>query len=127
MITSKTESIEKNAARIQELSTYIDDLSSGKIELTSERTDLEAEIKALEKTIEEETTMREKENEDYLAAKDEMDKAIVALESAVGTIEAVQVNGTSLSAMSSELKRIAKFGASFLAKRDVDGLMKALQ
>jgi uncharacterized protein YoxC len=127
VITSKTESIEKNAARIQELSTYIDDLSSGKIELTSERTDLEAEIKALEKTIEEETTMREKENEDYLAAKDEMDKAIVALESAVGTIEAVQVNGTSLSAMSSELKRIAKFGASFLAKRDVDGLMKALQ
>merc|ERR1719201_2104064 len=71
--------------------------------------------------------MREKENEDYLAAKDEMDKAIVALESAVGTIEAVQVNGTSLSAMSSELKRIAKFGSSFLAKRDVDGLMKALQ
>ena len=37
---------------------YIDDLSSGKIELTSERTDLEAEIKQLEKTIEEETTLR---------------------------------------------------------------------
>jgi hypothetical protein len=126
VINAKTTSIASNKARIEELATYIDDLSSGKIELTSERTDLEAEIKDLEKTIEEETTLREKENEDYLAAKDEMDKAITALESAVGTIEAVQVNGTSLSSMSAELKRIAKFGASFLAKRDVDGLMKAL-
>jgi hypothetical protein len=127
VINSKTASIASNTARIQELTTYIDDLSSGKIELTSERTDLEAEIKQLEKTIEEETTLREKENEDYVAAKEEMDKAILALESAVGTLEAVQVNGTSLSSMSAELKRIAKFGSSFLAKRDVDGLMKALQ
>jgi chromosome segregation ATPase len=127
VINSKTASIASNAARIEELTTYIDDLSSGKIELTSERTDLEAEIKQLEKTIEEETTLRDKENEDYVAAKEEMDKAITALESAVGTLEAVQVNGTSLSSMSSELKRIAKFGSSFLAKRDVDGLMKALQ
>jgi chromosome segregation ATPase len=126
VINAKTTSIASNTARIAELSTYIDDLSSGKIELTSERSDLEKEIKALEKTIEEETTMREKENEDYVAAKEEMDKAIIALESAVGTLEAVQVNGTSLSSMSAELKKIAKLGSSFLAKRDVDGLMKAL-
>merc|ERR1719235_859973 len=61
-----------NEARIDELAQYIDDLESGRIELTSERTDLEAEIKGLEKTIEEETTMREKEHEDFVAAKDEL-------------------------------------------------------
>ena len=57
--------------------------SPGRIELTSERSDLESEIKGLEKTIEEETTMRDKEHEDFLAAKDEMDKAIAALKSAI--------------------------------------------
>merc|ERR1719313_1508335 len=110
-----------------ELAAYIDDLSSGRIELTSERVELEAEIKELEKAIEEETTMRTKENEDYVAAKDEMDKAIAALESAVATLETAQSNGTSLAHMSSELKKIAKLGSAFLAKKDVDGLMKALQ
>merc|ERR1719313_1737262 len=110
-----------------ELAAYIDDLSSGRIELTSEREELEAEIKELEKAIEEETAMRTKENEDYVAAKDEMDKAIAALESAVATLETAQTNGTSLSSMSSELKKIAQWGSAFLAKKDVQGLMKALQ
>merc|ERR1719313_2324773 len=110
-----------------ELAAYIDDLSSGRIELTSEREELEAEIKELEKAIEEETAMRAKENEDYVAAKDEMDKAIAALESAVATLETAQTNGTSLSSMSSELKKIAQWGSAFLAKKDVQGLMKALQ
>jgi chromosome segregation ATPase len=127
VINAKTTSIASNQARIQELAAYIDDLSSGRIELTSEREELEAEIKELEKAIEEETAMRKKENEDYLAAKDEMDKAIAALESAVATLETAQTNGTALNSMSSELKKIAKLGAGFLAKKDVDGLMKALQ
>jgi DNA repair exonuclease SbcCD ATPase subunit len=127
VINAKTTSIAANEARIQELAAYIDDLSSGRIELTSEREELEAEIKELEKAIEEETAMRSKENEDYLAAKDEMDKAIAALESAVATLETAQTNGTALNSMSSELKKIAKLGSGFLAKKDVEGLMKALQ
>merc|ERR1719443_2044379 len=56
-----------------------------------------------------------------------MDKAIAALESAVATLETAQSNGTALNSMSSELKKIAQWGAGFLAKKDVDGLMKALQ
>jgi hypothetical protein len=127
VINAKTTSIAANEARIQELAAYIDDLSSGRIELTSEREELEAEIKELEKAIEEETAMREKENADYLAAKDEMDKAIAALESAVATLETAQSNGTALNSMSTELKKIAKLGSAFLAKKDVDGLLKALQ
>merc|ERR1719199_1164993 len=56
-----------------------------------------------------------------------MDKAIAALESAVATLETAQSNGTALNSMSTELKKIAKLGSAFLAKKDVDGLMKALQ
>ena len=36
----------------------------------------------MRQAIEEEEAMREKEHEDYLAAKDEMDKAVTALEAA---------------------------------------------
>merc|ERR1719434_405308 len=63
------------ADRIESLSAYIDDVKSGKVEFTSERKDLEAEIETL-------TDMRNKENTDFLAAKDEMEKAIAALEKA---------------------------------------------
>merc|ERR1719230_1355407 len=71
VINAKTTSMAANEARIDELAQYIDDLTSGRVELTSERQELEAEIAGLEKAIEEETTMRKKEHEDFLAAKDE--------------------------------------------------------
>jgi len=60
---------------------------AGRIEFSSERTDLEAAIKKLHEEIEEAEDIREKEHEDYLAAKDEMEKAIAALEKAVETID----------------------------------------
>jgi DNA repair ATPase RecN len=76
VINAKATSIDTNEGRIKELAAYIDDLSSGRIELTSERSTLEEEIKSLEKAIEEEETMRDKEHEDFLAAEDEMKKAV---------------------------------------------------
>jgi DNA repair exonuclease SbcCD ATPase subunit len=126
VINSKTASIEKNSARITELETFIDDLGSGKIELTSERSDLEKEIADLEKTIADATSMREKEEEDYEAAKDEMDKAIAALGSAIDTMES-GMNATALTGVKSELRKAVKIGAGFLAKRDVTAIMKVLQ
>lgn len=126
VIDSKTASIEKNSARITELETFIDDLGSGKIELTSERSDLEKEIEDLEKTIADATTMREKEEEDYEAAKDEMDKAIAALGSAIDTMEG-GMNATSLAGLKSELRKAVRIGSGFLAKRDVTEIMKVLQ
>ena len=56
---------------------------TGRIELTSERTDREEEIKELKKSIAEEKDMRATENTNYVAALDEMTKAIAALENAV--------------------------------------------
>merc|ERR1719298_179514 len=63
------------ADRIESLSAYIDDVKSGRVEFTSERKDLEADIAKLNSEIEEATAMRKKDNEDFLAAKNEMEKA----------------------------------------------------
>merc|ERR1719331_1436820 len=93
-----------------------------RIELTSERADLEAEIKGLEKTIEEETTMRDKEHEDFLAAKDEMDKAIAALKSAIEVL----AEGTAPAALVSQLKKVMRVGQGFLAKNELSELHKIL-
>jgi len=73
--------------RIESLEAYIADIEAGRIEFSSERTDLEAEIKKLHEEIEAAEDVRDKEKEDYLAAKDEMEKAIAALEKAVEVID----------------------------------------
>merc|ERR1719181_1922480 len=122
VINAKTTTMAANEARIDELAQYIDDLKSGRIELTSERSELEAEIKGLEKTIEEETTMRDKEHEDFLAAKDEMDKAIAALKSAIEVL----AEGTAPAALVSQLKKVMRVGQGFLAKNDLSELHKIL-
>merc|ERR1719181_870148 len=122
VINAKTTTIAANEARTDELAQYIDDLESGRIELTSERSELEAEIKGLEKTIEEETTMREKEHEDFLAAKDEMDKAIAALKSAIEVLK----EGTAPASLVAQLKKVERVGQGFLAKNDLSELHKIL-
>merc|ERR550514_582920 len=85
------------ADRIESLTAYIDDVKGGRVEFTSERKDLEEEISKLNEDIESATAMRKKENEDYVAAKDEMEKAIAALEKAVDVLSA----GTSAAALTS--------------------------
>merc|ERR550514_1102843 len=128
VINGKSASIDSNKQRIAELAAYIDDLTSGRVELTSERATLEAEIKELEKAIEEEEAMREKEHEDYLAAKDEMDKAVTALEAATSTLSDATKDHQEgvLNAMASNLKKVMKVGEGFLAKKDLTELTKAL-
>merc|ERR1719191_619421 len=88
VIKSKTASNAAAQDRIESLEAYIDDIESGRVEFSSERTDLEAQIKGLHTEIEEAGDLRDKEHEDYLAAKDEMEKAIAALEQAVEVLDA---------------------------------------
>jgi len=83
VIKTKTAANEAAKARIEELNAYIDDIESGRIEFTSERADLEAAIKGLNKEIESAEDLRDKEAADFLAGKEEMEKAIAALEQAV--------------------------------------------
>jgi hypothetical protein len=125
VVTTKLASIDSNKQKIAELAQYIADLDSGRIELTSERTDLEKEIKDLQASIKEEEDMRAKEYDDYVAAKDEMTKAIAALEKAVDTMTA-GTEGSFLH-MSKGLKRALTVGKGFLAKKDVAALFQAAQ
>merc|ERR1719327_2079510 len=83
VIKTKTATNEAAKARVAELEAYIDDIESGRIEFTSERADLEAAIKGLNEELETAADMRDKEHADFLAAKDEMEKGIAALEQAV--------------------------------------------
>jgi hypothetical protein len=74
--------------------------------------------------------MRSKEHDDYLAAKDEMTKAIAALEKAVDTM-AAGTEGSFLHVRSllrsKGIKMALKVGKGFLAKRDITALIEAAQ
>merc|ERR1719191_1528258 len=130
--------------RIESLEAYIADIEAGRIEFTSERTDLEAAIKKLHVELEEAEDMREKEHEDYLAAKDEMEKAIAALEKAVETIDEAtfvqEHKGSMLSIRRSvskfegeqhadsalALQKAVELGKRFLSKGDAEFLERVL-
>jgi len=95
VIDTKTASNGEAQARVDELNAYIADLDSGRVELTSERVDLEKEIKTLNQDIEGLEAQRKQENEDYLAAKDEMEATIEALGEAI-EVMAAATGGSSL-------------------------------
>jgi len=87
VIDTKTATNAEATTRIDELEAYISDLEAGRVELTTERVDLEKEIKSLNQDLEAMKAQRDKENEDFVDAKDEMDKTIAALESAIEVLK----------------------------------------
>merc|ERR1719301_475292 len=116
------------ADRIESLSAYIDDVRGGRVEFTSERKDLEAEIAKLMDDIETSKAMRKKENEDFLAAKDEMEKAIAALERAVevlGDATADAKEGV-FTSIGFDLRRAVDMGQNFLSEQDARFLEQVL-
>merc|ERR550537_1546065 len=126
--SSKKASNAEAKDRIESLTAYIDDVKSGRIEFTSERKDLEAEIEKLNTEIETATDMRKKENEDYLAAKDEMEKAIAALEKAVevlGDATADHKEGV-FTSVGFDLRRAVEIGQNFLSEQDARFLEQVL-
>merc|ERR1719247_3750671 len=73
--------------------------------------------------------MRDKEHEDFLAAEDEMKKAVAALEAATQTLSDATADHMGLSAVHTELTKVMQAGKGFLGKdeiTDLSGLMKAL-
>merc|ERR1719316_2583867 len=72
--------------------------------------------------------MRKKENEDFLAAKDEMEKAIAALEKAVdvlGSATADHKEGV-LTSVGFDLRRAVELGQNFLSEQDARFLEQVL-
>jgi len=142
VVKTKTASNEAANSRIESLSSYIDDVESGRVEFSSERTDLEAAIKKLNEEIEAAEDLRDKEHEDFLAAKDEMEKSIAALEQAVEVLGSAtkEHKGSMLSVRrmvakveegehaeaTMALQNALQLGKRFLAKGDAEFLDKLL-
>merc|ERR1719313_1520839 len=127
VVSSKKASNAEAANRIEALTAFIDDVKSGRVEFTSERKDLEAEIEKLSTEIETATDMRKKENEDFLAAKDEMDKAIAALELAVDVLGSMASSKEGvLASLGSDVQRVVDLGKKALSEQDARFLEQAL-
>lgn len=87
IINTKTASNAAATQRKEELEAYIADIEAGRIEFTTERKDLEKEVADIKAGIQEAEQARKKEHEDYLAAKDEMEKGIAALKEAIAVLK----------------------------------------
>jgi len=128
VVSTKKASNEKAKDRIEALNAYIDDIKSGRVEFTSERKDLETEIEKLNTEIESSNAMRNKEHEDFLAAKDEMEKAIAALEGAVETLGSATEDHKEgvLTSVGFDLRRAVELGKNFLSEQDTRFLERTL-
>merc|ERR1719159_2312286 len=129
VVSSKTASNAAAKERIESLTAFIDDVKSGRVEFTSERKDLEAEIEKLSTEIETANSMRAKENEDFEAAKAEMEQAIAALELAVEVLgdATAQMKEGVLASMSSKISRALELGKKALSESDARFLEMALE
>jgi predicted nucleic acid-binding Zn-ribbon protein len=128
VVSSKTASNAAAADRIEALTAYIDDVESGRIEFTSERGDLTSQLAALNADLEKAADIRAKEHEDFLAAKDEMEKAIAALEKAVDVL-GKGTEGTeegTLLATKFDLRKVVDLGRNMLSDKDAKFLEKVL-
>jgi len=127
VVSTKKKSNAEAKDRIESLNAFIDDVKSGRVEFTSERKDLEAEIEKLSTEIETATDMRKKENEDFMAAKDEMEKAVAALELAVDVLNSLASNKASvLTAFNSDVRKAVELGKSSLSEEDARFLQQVL-
>jgi predicted nucleic acid-binding Zn-ribbon protein len=128
VVSSKTASNSAASERIESLTAYIDDVKSGRVEFTSERKDLEAEIAKLSSEIETANSMRSKENEDFEAAKTEMEQAIAALELAVEVLgdATAQMKEGVLASMGSQMSRVVELGKKALSESDARFLEQVL-
>ena len=88
IVDSKTASNSQAQSRIDSLKTYIQDIDSGKIEFTSERQDLEKQVATLTQEMDLAQQVRDQEAADFEAAKDEMEKAIAAMDESITVLEA---------------------------------------
>merc|ERR1719355_157402 len=85
---AKKASINEAEETISALTAYIDDITSGRIEFSSEGADATKDVAELMTELEKSKALRKKENEDFEAAKDEMETTIGALERALEELEA---------------------------------------
>lgn len=85
-IAAKKTSNSDAEARIATLTTFIDDVESGRIEFTSEKGDLTKQLKAENDDIKSTEDLRARDKGEFEDAEDEMEDAIQALGDAIGVL-----------------------------------------
>jgi len=125
VMSAKKASNAEATETISALTSYIDDIKSGRIEFSSEGADATKDVAELKTELEKSKAIREKEKEDFEAAKDEMETTIGALEKALDELKA----GTEGSFLSSAawVDRIVSLGQSVLSGTDAKALQSGLQ
>merc|ERR1719271_1493114 len=88
VMSAKKASNAEATEMISALTAYVDDISSGRIEFSSEGADATKDVAELKTELEKAKAIRKKENDDFSAAKDEMETTIGALEKALEELEA---------------------------------------
>jgi hypothetical protein len=140
VIDTKTATNGEAQAKVDELEAYIADLDSGRVELTTERVDLEKEIKNLNQELEALEANRKQENEDYEAAKLEMETTITALGEAIEVMAEATGSGGALIQTkaglgqgfsdrvkaANMLQKATELGEKFLSKGDALFLTRVL-
>lgn len=128
VVAKKENDILISSDRVSSLNGYIADIEAGSIDFTSEAGDLAKEVKDLRADIDTMQSNRDREHEEYSAAKDEMEKSVAALESAVDVLSTAtaDMKGSALLVMSSDLKRAMSIGKTFVKKTDAHTLNKFL-
>lgn len=131
--SSKTASNTAAQSRKESLETYIQDIEAGKFEFTTERVDLEKQIAGLKQDLQVAEDLRNKENEDFQAAKAEMEKAVSALQSAIEVLETAAPSSllarrstVSLFKARQSLDEVVLIGRSALASADVELLERII-
>jgi len=144
-MSTKTASNKAAQSRIETLEAYIADIDAGRVEFTTERVDLEKDLEEVNSAIEEATALRKKENEDFLAAEDEMKKTAAALDEAIVVLKEatagheegvlVQVKRSGLATSegfaqreekAAQLARVSELGGRVLTKGDAVFLSRLL-
>lgn len=128
VVTKKENDILVSSDRVSSLNGYIADIEAGSIDFTSEAGDLGKEVKTLRADIDSMKSNRDREHEEYSAAKDEMEKSVAALESAVDVLSTAtaDMKGSALLVMGNDLQRTLSIGRSFVKKSDSQLLNKFL-
>jgi len=117
IVEGKTASNSDANSRIESLESYIKDIEAGNIEFTTERADLTKQVAGLESDLETAKTLREEENKDYLAAKEEMEQALDALDAAIETMDK-GTKGAGLFSLRHNIKKVMELGREFLSDAD---------
>jgi len=123
--------------RIGVLTTYIDNIDSGKITFTSEKDDLTKQLKSINDDIQNSENMRTKEADDFEDAEEEMTASITAMENAIkvlgdatkgslGLIRTAESSSTQRAAEAASLDKAISIGEQVLSKGDALFLQRLL-